>query len=594
MRITEKVSMAHPDKIADRISGALVDYCYSKQENPKCAFEVLIGHNACFITGETSVSIPKDFVKDTAERISGVKLDTFNYVEVPQDIHLANNQKELRCGDNGVFAGYIMPDIHKEAYSICHKLYNKYPTDGKIVLNGDTKELTICWSNADDKDIKALVPNATLINPLGSWTGGVNVDTGVTGRKLASDFYGIEFPLGGGSMCFSWDTEFLSDDMRWHYIKDYKKGQKVAQYNNGKLEFVIPQRYIENTEGDLIGFKNESKLSMVLTPDHQILLKTSKGHFIKKDAAFIANKIEKNVGNSGEIIHSFEYDSSSTKSYYSDYEDFCLQIAFCADGTILDTKHWNGRIRVKKGYKKERLRKLLSKKDYKETQDGDYSIFWYNFPKKNKSLYECFKDEDMSRVYQEIYKWDGDQKTKCFRTTIKQDADFVQLVISSQGKVASIKCDNRIGKLYSGGYTRKSMCYTVSELKTCTTSIRKLSNRSLKVYHTRGKSYCFTVPSHNLIMRHKNRIFVSGNCGKDVSKADVSVNVYCFLKAQVEGKEQKAICSIGDKSVNINGVLTPFDQIVSVSLKAIKAVGGFEKFMEWGLVSLTSIHNPLQ
>ena len=156
MKITEKVSPSHPDKVADRISGALVDYCYSKQENPKCAFEVLIGHNACFITGETSVSIPKDFVKDTAERTSGVKLDTFNYVEVPQDIHLANNQKELRCGDNGVFAGYIMPDIHKEAYSICHKLYNKYPTDGKIVLNGDTKGLTICWSNADDKDIKAL------------------------------------------------------------------------------------------------------------------------------------------------------------------------------------------------------------------------------------------------------------------------------------------------------------------------------------------------------------------------------------------------------------------------------------------------------
>lgn len=191
----------HPDKIADRIAGALVDYCYTKEENPKCAFEVLIGHNACYITGETSVSIPEEFVFDTAQRISGVKLDDFRYVEVPQDFELAKNQsKDIRCGDNGVFAGFPMPEVHARAYAICKYLYAKYPTDGKIVLNDDTKDLTICWSNAKNDDIKKQIPEATLINPLGEWTGGVNVDTGVTGRKLASDFYGIEYPLGGGTI----------------------------------------------------------------------------------------------------------------------------------------------------------------------------------------------------------------------------------------------------------------------------------------------------------------------------------------------------------------------------------------------------------
>ena len=43
MNITEKVSPSHPDKIADRIAGALVDYCYTKENNPKCAFEVSKG-----------------------------------------------------------------------------------------------------------------------------------------------------------------------------------------------------------------------------------------------------------------------------------------------------------------------------------------------------------------------------------------------------------------------------------------------------------------------------------------------------------------------------------------------------------------------
>lgn len=201
MKITEKVSPMHPDKIADRIAGALVDYCYTKEENPKCAFEVLIGHNSCFITGETSVKIPDMVVFETALRICGERIKRFEYVEVPQDVELAKNQsQEIRCGDNGVFAGFPMPDVHKEALEICRELYSEIPTDGKIVLNADTKELTICWSNAENGLIKNIIPTATKINPIGEWTGGINVDTGITGRKLASDFYGIEYPLGGGTI----------------------------------------------------------------------------------------------------------------------------------------------------------------------------------------------------------------------------------------------------------------------------------------------------------------------------------------------------------------------------------------------------------
>ena len=154
MRITEKVSPMHPDKIADRIAGALVDYCYTKEENPKCAFEVLIGHNACYITGETSVNIPEVLVFDIAERICEEKINNFEYIEGPQDTHLAHNQTKLSCGDNGVFAGFPMPDIHKKALDVCKALYKEYPKDGKIVINDDTKELTICWSNANEYEIK--------------------------------------------------------------------------------------------------------------------------------------------------------------------------------------------------------------------------------------------------------------------------------------------------------------------------------------------------------------------------------------------------------------------------------------------------------
>lgn len=72
--------------------------------------------------------------------------------------------------------------------------------------------------------------------------------------------------------------------------------------------------------------------------------------------------------------------------------------------------------------------------------------------------------------------------------------------------------------------------------------------------------------------------------GKDLSKADCSVNIYCFLKAQEENKEIKAICSIGDTEVNVNGELVPFKEIVEVAHRYIKNLGGFEKLAEWGLI----------
>ena len=100
----EKVNPSHPDKVADRIAGAIVDLAYKKDSAPKIAVEVLIGHGVCQIIAETSVHIPLPDITTTVERIAG-KL-AVAYVEVPQDRHLADNQKSsVRCGDNGIFKG---------------------------------------------------------------------------------------------------------------------------------------------------------------------------------------------------------------------------------------------------------------------------------------------------------------------------------------------------------------------------------------------------------------------------------------------------------------------------------------------------------
>ena len=68
--------------------------------------------------------------------------------------------------------------------------------------------------------------------------------------------------------------------------------------------------------------------------------------------------------------------------------------------------------------------------------------------------------------------------------------------------------------------------------------------------------------------------------GKDLSKADVSVNIYAWLKAQETGKPVELCCAIGDTKVD--GI--PYEEIVRIAGKYISDLGGFEKFAEWGLV----------
>ena len=188
----EKVNPCHPDKVADRIAGAIVDLAYKQDDNPRIAVEVLIGHGKCHIIAESSVYIDKNDIKLAVKRIAGnVDVD---YVEVTQDKHLANNQEgQIRCGDNGIFKGVPLTKEQKELSNIAHSIYAAYPYDGKYILNGD--RLIICQSNASTDELTRKHPCAE-INPIGDWTGGTNVDTGATNRKLGSDM--ADSVTGGG------------------------------------------------------------------------------------------------------------------------------------------------------------------------------------------------------------------------------------------------------------------------------------------------------------------------------------------------------------------------------------------------------------
>lgn len=188
----EKVNPKHPDKICDRIAGAIVDLAYTKEKDPKIAVEVLIGHGNGQVIIETSADVDKLEVAQIIDRIAG---DIHSYIDiVPQDVYLSENQQDaIRCGDNGIFKGMPLTAEQKKLSQIAHDIYEKYPYDGKYILDGE--RLIICQSNAKTTDLKNTYPNAE-VNPLGNWTGGTDVDTGATNRKLGSDM--ADSVTGGG------------------------------------------------------------------------------------------------------------------------------------------------------------------------------------------------------------------------------------------------------------------------------------------------------------------------------------------------------------------------------------------------------------
>ena len=238
----EKTSKFHPDKIADRIAGSLVDHCYTHaaggwlKSNPRVAVETLIGHSEGLVLIETSEPLRVQDVTDTVRRISGIRHCTVRIV--PQDPHLARNQQgSPRVGDNGICRGMPVTPEQRELTALIRTLDETFHSDAKAVLggfnyraykdgkaalrpsDGSTRSLlvTICQSNATEEEVADCWnefwkgqgatpvkrdPNrpgtdlcwrlgerafSVMINPLGPWTGGLDADSGATNRKLGSD-----------------------------------------------------------------------------------------------------------------------------------------------------------------------------------------------------------------------------------------------------------------------------------------------------------------------------------------------------------------------------------------------------------------------
>ena len=130
----EKVNPSHPDKVADRIAGAIVDLCYTKCKDPKVACEVLIGHGECTLQIETSERLTAEELEAIVHRIADEDI-VVRALIVPQDVHLADNQKGgVKCGDNGIFKGCAPTHEQKLLTAIAASIYDRHPSDGKYII----------------------------------------------------------------------------------------------------------------------------------------------------------------------------------------------------------------------------------------------------------------------------------------------------------------------------------------------------------------------------------------------------------------------------------------------------------------------------
>lgn len=243
IKTAEFVSLGHPDKTADYISSSILDYLIERDPDVKFAVEVMIKDNTVVLGGEIRTDVPlpdtllTDLVVDAlhqigyteeyAERwgehaINPDKIKVINLLgKQSGDIHQGVCQNGW--GDQGVFVGYACKgdgQINRELFlarKLCHALYHKalgsdnlgLDIKTQITLNVfghvDTAVVAIPMLEQEDLTIFIVhtlgcIPNKLIVNGTGTYKMHSSIaDCGITGRKLACDFYSTACPIGGGS-----------------------------------------------------------------------------------------------------------------------------------------------------------------------------------------------------------------------------------------------------------------------------------------------------------------------------------------------------------------------------------------------------------
>jgi len=219
-KTAEFVSPKHPDKLCDRISDTILDYCLTQDPNSRVAVEVQGGHGFININGEITTNIKEELpINDLVEQVVG-KGYRIQVKLIQQSPEISRGVDTGGAGDQGIMVGYAcdendeyMPEEYRLARDLCRYIYNVYQYDGKTQVTLDTNKNIIAivcsFQNAKREQLEQLITEwldykvdgiEIYCNPAGDWEqGGFDADAGLTGRKLVVDNYGPRVPIGGGA-----------------------------------------------------------------------------------------------------------------------------------------------------------------------------------------------------------------------------------------------------------------------------------------------------------------------------------------------------------------------------------------------------------
>ena len=219
-KTAEFVSPKHPDKLCDRISDTILDYCLTQDPNSRVAVEVQGGHGFININGEITTNIKEELpINDLVEQVVG-KGYRIQVKLIQQSPEISRGVDTGGAGDQGIMVGYAcdendeyMPEEYRLARDLCRYIYNVYQYDGKTQVTLDANKNIIAivcsFQNAKREQLEQLITEwldckvdgiEIYCNPAGDWEqGGFDADAGLTGRKLVVDNYGPRVPIGGGA-----------------------------------------------------------------------------------------------------------------------------------------------------------------------------------------------------------------------------------------------------------------------------------------------------------------------------------------------------------------------------------------------------------
>ncbi|MEX2033479.1 MAG: methionine adenosyltransferase domain-containing protein [Candidatus Colwellbacteria bacterium] len=303
IKTCEFVSPKHPDKLCDFIADSLMDAYLKGDKNSRTAIEVMGGHGVITISGEITSQSEVD-IPAVIKNIVGAEYRIEVNI-VKQSPEIAQGVDTGGAGDQGIMSGYAtdetetrMPKEYELARSLCRKLYEKYPYDGKVQVtlgDGAITAVVASFQNTKTKELEELVrslieANEYFINPAGEWhIGGFDADSGLSGRKIIIDNYGPEINVGGGSFSGKDATKvdrsaaymarrIAVDLLKQHSAKEVKT--KLA-YAIGKTEPLMQAAYIDGREERIEGYDlTPQGIKFFLQLDQPIFAETSQwGHF---------------------------------------------------------------------------------------------------------------------------------------------------------------------------------------------------------------------------------------------------------------------------------------------------------------------------